>query len=343
MKDQLDILYTGSLDPFSNSFRRYRTLEMLGHQTIGIDTDHFILGSLFTKIHYHLNIGPGIHSLNNQIIKTIKGHSIDLLLVDNKSYITKRTLTKIKSISPKTKIVNIITDDPGIGNKRSWRLALETAAFFDMHFVQRVPNIAELKSYGAKDVALCFRSYDPHFHRPIKLSPEENKVFHAAVGFIGTYEEDRESFIAYLIKNGIPVRVVGDSWAKGKYWNLVQPFYGGPSIYGEDYIRNINGMDIALHFLRKANRDEQDSRTFEIPACGKFMLAERSPLHTQFFVENEEAVFFDSKEDLLEKVKYYLLHEDERNRIAYNGMQRCKSSGYDHESRLKKVIDTIFR
>jgi spore maturation protein CgeB len=100
-------------------------------------------------------------------------------------------------------------------------------------------------------------------------------------------------------------------------------------------------MEIALHFLRHGNRDEQDSRTFEIPACKIFMIAEKSLLHLQLFKENEEAVFFETKEELLEKVKFYRDNNEERERIAKNGYTRCISSGYDHRTRMEKVVQKI--
>jgi spore maturation protein CgeB len=122
---------------------------------------------------------------------------------------------------------------------------------------------------------------------------------------------------------------------------MIEPFYQGESTYGESYIKTINGMDIALHFLRHGNRDEQDSRTFEIPACGVFMLAEKSDTHLSLFEDGNEAVFFNTKEQLLEKVKYFLEHEDERKAIARAGLARCLQSGYSHERRLSQVLHTI--
>jgi len=56
-----------------------------------------------------------------------------------------------------------------------------------------------------------------------------------------------------------------------------------------------------MRFLRCENRDEQDSRIIEITACGSFMLAERTAAHNRLFIENMEAVYFDTNEELLKK------------------------------------------
>lgn len=343
MPGKISILYVGSLSEQSNSFRRFKTLAGLGHNIEGIDIDPLIYKSRFSRFHHHFNAGPGIYKINRLIIDKIVEIKPDLLLVDNKPFITSRTLKIIRKLQPSIKIVNLITDDPTGRYKYAWRLCLSTAKLYDFHFVQRKVNVQELLNAGARKVELCYRSFDPTFHRPIQLQQEDQKKYESNVGFIGTYEDVREEYVAYLIENKIPVSVTGDGWSKGKNWKLIEPYYNGPSIYGEAYIKTINGMKIALHFLRHANRDEQDSRTFEIPACGVFMLGESSDLHRMLFNENEEAVFFTTKKELLNKVQYYLLHDEERKRIARNGRERCIKSGYDHTSRLNQVIEVVFK
>jgi glycosyltransferase involved in cell wall biosynthesis len=101
-------------------------------------------------------------------------------------------------------------------------------------------------------------------------------------------------------------------------------------------------MDIALHFLRKINRDQQDSRTFEIPACNVFMLSERSYLHRELFSEGQETDYFTSKEELLQKVKYYINQPELRIKMANAAYERSFQSGYFHESRLNIVLDKIY-
>ncbi|MBX2939213.1 MAG: glycosyltransferase [Ferruginibacter sp.] len=338
----LKILYSGSMHVSSNSYRRFTALAKMGFQIIPLDIDSYVYcGGILEKFHHHFNWGPGINRYNRKIYELSREFIPDILWIDNRIFLQPGTLKKISSYIPEIKIVNVITDDPFGSRKYSWRLTHSTASLVDYHFVQRTTNLHELKSEGAKNVHICYRSFDPEFNRPIVLQGDDINKYSCQVGFVGTYEEDRASFIAHLILNGIAVYVTGNDWPDKKYWEIIEPYYKGPSVYGDAYIKTICGMDIALHFLRHMNRDEQDSRTFEIPASKVFMLAERSAVHEQLFRENEEAVFFDTKEELLIKVKMYLSDKTQRKQIAEKGYKRCYESGYDHQSRLKEIIQIV--
>jgi len=336
------IVYVGSMDPQSNSYRRFMTLRSMGYDMTGVDIDSHIFKSFFSSIHYRYNIGTGIWSVGKDIIRAVKLVNPKILWFDNKIFAPVTVIRYLKRESPGIVIINLITDDVTGHAKAGWRLTLRAAPLVDFHFVQRKINVTELKPYGARNVHICYRSFDPAFHRRLSWTDSERQTYHCEVGFIGTYEAPREEFIAYLIDHGIRVQVTGNDWPKGRQWEKIKPFYKGPSVYGEEYIRTINGMDIALHFLRHSNRDEQDSRTFEIPACGAFMLAERSDLHMTLFEENKEAVFFSSKEELLSKVTQYLARPAERMQIADAGMRKCHTAGFTHESRLKEVMAKLY-
>lgn len=338
--EDLKILYIGSLNSNSNSFRRYKALTQLSNNVIAVDTEPFLNNS-FKKIQYHFNIGPGIFRMNNKIRFIAKNETPDIILVDNKPYLFSSTLKFIKATDAKIKIANIVTDDPFGLYGRSWYIFRKTAKLYDVIFVQREVNIDELKSMGVKKVELCLRSYDPDFNKPEILNKDDKEKYGTKVGFIGSYEDVRASYIAHLIKNGIPVSVTGAGWENAKYWEIIKPYYRAPFAYGDEFIKTICGMDIALHFLRHANRDEQDSRTFELPSSGTFMLAEKSKIHLSLFEDGKEAVYFDTMDDLLNKVKYYLSNPLERIQIAAAGYNRCITSGYSHKDRLIQVINTI--
>ena len=96
-----------------------------------------------------------------------------------------------------------------------------------------------------------------------------------------------------------------------------------------------------LGLLYRENRDLQTSRSFEIPACGGFMLAERTEEHRMYFEEDKEAAYFDSFDELISKLRFYISHESVRLRIARAGYQRCLDSPYRYTDRARFALDLV--
>jgi spore maturation protein CgeB len=338
----MKILYAGELSTLgSNCFLRMLALQHLGYHIIPFDFHHYRGQGVEAKIQFHFGWGRNINQLNRDFLQLAKETKPDLIWVDKGIFLRASTLQTVKQII-KTQLMHLVPDDPFGHNRKGWRVFYKAIPEYDLHFVKRPYNIAEYKNLGAKKVFEYDHSYDNVVHRPVTLTTEADKQkYKAAVGFVGTYEFQRADSICYLIENGVSVAIWGECWHKYKHWNKIKAYHRGGEMFGDSYAKVLCGMDIALHFLRKANRDAQDSRTFEIPACGTFMLAERTYKHEQFFEDHKEAVFFDSKEDLLQKVRYYMQHEEERKKIAMAGYTRCQTSGYDHQSRLSALLELV--
>ena len=49
-----NILYVGSLDPSSNSYMRFKTLQSMGYNVHGINVDPHIFGTIWMRFHFHL-------------------------------------------------------------------------------------------------------------------------------------------------------------------------------------------------------------------------------------------------------------------------------------------------
>jgi spore maturation protein CgeB len=81
-------------------------------------------------------------------------------------------------------------------------------------------------------------------------------------------------------------------------------------------------------------------RDFETTMSGSFLLTQYSETIKDFFVEGDEMVSFINEIDLVEKIKYYLGHEREREKIASNGYSRSHA---DHtwQKRYNKFLNEI--
>ena len=98
---------------------------------------------------------------------------------------------------------------------------------------------------------------------------------------------------------------------------------------------------MCLCFLSKLNRDTYTRRCFEIPACGKLLLSERTEDLMKMFTEDEEAVFFSTPEELVEKALWLSQHPEDVERIARAGMQRVHLDGHSVKDRMKEFVTVL--
>jgi len=344
------ILYVGPLWYGCTCRQRMEAMKDLGHEVVPIDTEpedvskkqRLFLYRIIRKVFGPLDLA----GVNQQIVSLINSEEkhFDIVWIDKGVTIKAETLIKIREICPKTILAHYNPDDP-FGRKQGleWIKFLKALSLYDIHFVPRKVNIIEYQNMGAKEVVQLIptRGYSPNIHRPLPVSDQMRKRFGGPVGFIGDYEQERAELIFYLAENGIPIRVWGPNWDRRCKLSHPNLKIEGKSLWGDDYAKAICAFDINLGFLKKANRDLHTSRSIEIPACGAFMLAERTDEHLKLFEEGKEAEFFSTKKELLEKVRYYLEHEEERKHIARAGRERCLRSGYSYHERIKEMLTIV--
>ena len=76
-------------------------------------------------------------------------------------------------------------------------------------------------------------------------------------------------------------------------------------------------------------------RTFEIPAAKGFMIHEESEDAQMFFNSDEEVVYFDSIQDLVDKCIFYMNNENERTRVIDKLTNKLKQSNYSYYNFIK--------
>ena len=63
-------------------------------------------------------------------------------------------------------------------------------------------------------------------------------------------------------------------------------------------------------------------RNFEVPGCGGFLITGPAENLEEYYRDGEEVVIFRSQEELIDKARYYLEHEEERAAVAQAGCRR---------------------
>ncbi|MCR4788557.1 MAG: glycosyltransferase, partial [Lachnospiraceae bacterium] len=78
-------------------------------------------------------------------------------------------------------------------------------------------------------------------------------------------------------------------------------------------------------------------RVIDIMACGGFVLSNYQKEIAEYFKEDREVVMFRSKEEAIEKIRYYLDHEEERAAIALAGYEAVKER-FGYKDRIPELL-----
>jgi hypothetical protein len=260
----------------------------------------------------------------------------DAIWLEKALTVGARRMVALRKACPRALLVGFSPDDMHARHNQSVQF-LEALPHYDAFLTTKSYNVEELLEAGCPRVLFVGNGYDPEAFRPAPVSDADRARLGGEVGFIGTHERERADMMVRLAARGIPVRVWGDGWdrLRGAHPNLVVE---GRPLHGADFAIACNAFKINLGFLRKLNRDQQTTRSIEVPACGGFMLAERTGEHTALFKEGVEAEFFSSFEELESKCRTYLADDASRHAIARAGRRRCIESGYSNASRLRAAL-----
>ena len=97
---------------------------------------------------------------------------------------------------------------------------------------------------------------------------------------------------------------------------------------------------INLNITLRSIRTGIPLRAFEIMGSGGFLLTNYQEDYFDYFEPGVDFAFYDSYDDLLEKVEYYLTHEDERQRIARNGYEKVKKY-HTYKNRFDEMLQIM--
>lgn len=292
-----------------------------------------------------LKLGPILQNINQLILRQVELKRPDVIFFNNCRHVFPSTVQKLRTGKSRPLLIHYTNDNPF--SKRAsygrWRLLRKGVAFYDKHFVFRPANLQDFTRAGAKSVHLLPPYWFPRMSQNFRLERSAG-AFTWDVAFGGHYEADgRREVLETLAKSGLTVRVTGGGW-QGVLEESSSPLlqFGSvePSI-GHEYNALIGLSKISLCFFSSLNEDVYTRRNFEIPATGGAMLSQHSDEITRFFSPETEATYFQTLEDIPNKVEELLSSESEREAMAARATERLHRDRHTNKDRMARVLEEI--
>jgi hypothetical protein len=86
--------------------------------------------------------------------------------------------------------------------------------------------------------------------------------------------------------------------------------------------------------------DDINMRCFEATATGSFLLTEWVPTLGECFEDGKHLVTYKTMDEAIDKAKYYLIHEDERDEIAKSGMEHTLNN-HTYVHRINTMLKEV--
>lgn len=281
-----------------------------------------------------------IEEYNDLIIRAAVKFQPDILLAFKGTYVKADTL---KQLRERNILLYNYYPDTSIYAHNS--LIPQALPEYDCIFYTKKFFKNDVKSkISIKESVFVPHGYDPEIHFIPELDERDIEQFGHEVVVIATHTNYKEKVLDRLVSimPNIDLHIYGNNWNENSRSLLLRKHIKGYALEGATYAKAINycSINIAVmsgHVFGASQGDETTTRTFEIPACGGFMIHERTDEVLEFYEENKEIVCFGSLEELAEKIDYYLKHHDERNAIASAGYKRCVPA-YSYDNRMAEII-----
>ncbi|MDB5677667.1 glycosyltransferase [Sphingomonas bacterium] len=201
---------------------------------------------------------------------------------------------------------------------------------FDLVATTKAYQLPHLTERLGKDrVAMIHHGYVPAVHRR-RTPAGEIPAYLWDVSFIGNASPEKLAWLEPVARAIGDARmiVIGNRWSELAAGTAVAPHVFGGPLVGDQFARAIehSRINIAVHHGAGGAQgwaDQVSTRSFEIPACGGFMLhIDNAEIRTLFEPGREIDTFADPTE-LVAKVEHCLAHDADRRAIADAGHARA--------------------
>lgn len=329
----MKILFIGDDWLGSNARSLRDAFLFLGHDvsTVSTGNDSLAAGGRRELLAQLLRSRSQVQCINDIVQMSVKTIQPELVVVFRGNCLALDTVEVLRDCCPA--VLHYHPDD--IENDENVSASfLAAIPAYTVHVTTKTFNVQELRTRGAVSVLYVPCAYDPWIHRPVGSTGRYDACF------VGTARPERVAFIRKLARRGdLRLRVAGHGWY-GTLRNTRGVSVSGP-VTGLYMSAVINASAVSLSFLNHQNRDLHTCRTFEIPACGGAVLAERSAEQMEFFRDGLEARYFSDFEEMVSQTGRLLANAAELRKLAANAQARALELRATYVHRACEMLDHV--
>ena len=310
-------------------------IKYLNHELIVFDDrQHIVPGRLRDKIKWLSKFDQKY--INKNFVSIVDKTRPEIAIIAGGHRIKKSSIQTLNDRKIKTVLWTI---DPPV----NFLPIQQVAAAYSYVFCQGSEAIRLLREKKIENAHWLPMACDPSFHHPVELTPKKQKKYRNDIVFVGSYYPNRLKLIKKL--SGFDYGIWGPGWGKIKKPSDLQSHIRGEHTPPSEWVKIYSASKIVLsiHFQELENQlpvYQASPRIFEAMACGAFVISDYQKDVFSLFRDGEHLVGFKTLNELNEKIKYYLHHSDEREKIAKRGRREVLKN-HRYVNRIEELLSIV--
>ena len=288
------------------------------------------LGRLFSLF---VQVEAWQRKANLDLLRLARAVQPDLILVIATKGVRAGTLAQLRVHLPGVQVYCVFPDSPhSLDGER-----IACLPVFDRVTTSSPAWLEAFAGLGARQVDYLPFAADTELYQPPQ-TVVPNRDFAHDVAFIGTWRLEREQLLEQLAD--LDLRIWGSRYwrSRTRRGSPLKRLWGGGQVVGVEFAQVCAQSKVLLNILDLMSWPGPNMRTFELPACRAFPLAERSPEVLELFREGETIECFGTAEEALEKIRYYCSHETDRQHIAASAYEFVINGGHTYRDRAEQLL-----
>jgi len=240
---------------------------------------------------------------------------------------------KVRAELGRSTVIVFLYPDANANLGREYALAAD----YDLWFFKD-PFVVDLfHTHLGINVHYLPEACNPIWHYPIEPSTADRARYGCDLTTAGNMYYYRALMLNMFTEYDL--KIWGSSYPK---WldSPLRAHYPGLYIAETEKAKALRSAKIVLNTLSHKEISGINARAFEVAGCGGFQIADWRPNMDDLFVEDKEIVIFRSRDELKDKVDYYLRKPEQREQIAMAGCRRAHAD-HTYQKRLEKIFELI--